>query len=353
MPRSAPETAYKPRSSQARAIRRSRPGTSVVTFYGSPWHALHDGCACGDCRHERGMQKAPFSDWQPASSERLAKGEAKLWRELSKSLRALKGTTYGLVTGGGDPRAGIVDWTPYDEYLLQRATDKYLTETIGAPQPEYDLWRSDPSSILPANLSLQYASGITNGADLAGGAERVLANNRAFQTGKFLQTSFNRLSARGWGALTDVLYRGSANDVDKWLADKANVQPPGVEAILRHGIQNGRNSIAVGRDLSRAYDEYERWEFERLARTETAFALNAGTQAELEAHGYVRVADTPAIPIHPSCRCAWSINTETGEIVYSVSLTACVICQELIMLEREAQRRRPRNVAAPTEPERG
>lgn len=318
---------------QAATETRRRQRAETAAWY-AEGHARHDGCACPDCRTAKGAAKRPFDDWQPSRSDTQTEGEVKLLRELARSLRTLKERTWELVTGRrrkaeGDP----VEWGPMDDYALGQATRQYLTETIGAPNPDYELWVSSPEAILPENLSLQFGVGIANGADLVGQGERLLFNARARQQEQFLRLAFDRLSQRGWGALKDVMDRGAAEDVDRWLADRANVQPPGVRQILSHGLANGRNSLAVGRDISRAYDEYERWEFERLARTETAFALNAGAQAELEAQGFVRVPETPDIPRHPSCRCSWSVDPESGYIIYSVSALACEVCRELLVTE--------------------
>jgi len=115
-----------------------------------------------------------------------------------------------------------------------------------------------------------------------GGPANVLLTRDAASVQRFLARGFERLSKGGQLRLEAVL--------------------PDVKRIIQSGMDLGQNPLEIARTLKKRFDNYKGWEFERLARTEVAFAQNAGYIAECEA-GDVDTSrvDTSAIPAHPNC----------------------------------------------------
>lgn len=101
--------------------------------------------------------------------------------------------------------------------------------------------------------------------------------------------------------------------------------------IIRDGMANGDNPLTVAREMASRFDTYERYEFNRLARTEIAFAQNEGLMNEFRAEG----VDTSGVeldppPWHPNCVCGLTVeqNEDGGwAAVYDISEQACEICQ--------------------------
>ena len=60
---------------------------------------------------------------------------------------------------------------------------------------------------------------------------------------------------------------------------------PLVEQILRAGIERGDNPLAIAREIHRRVGEGQLWYWQRLARSETAIALDAAFQSEASVNG--------------------------------------------------------------------
>jgi hypothetical protein len=114
------------------------------------------------------------------------------------------------------------------------------------------------------------------------GSANVLIARDANSVQSFMTNAFERLSDQGALRLEDIL--------------------PQVKDIIKQGIDLGENPLEIARQLSARFDQYKGWEFERLVRTEVAFAQNAGFVAECEAEGVdCSRIDASAVPAHPNC----------------------------------------------------
>jgi hypothetical protein len=107
-----------------------------------------------------------------------------------------------------------------------------------------------------------------------------------------------------------------------------------LKTILNDGLAEGLNPLEMARSMSDRFDQYERYEFERLARTEIAFAQNAGQVEEAKAEDVdVSQVDTSAFPAHPNCMCDYLVEYDengNGALKYNVSAQACEVCQAFV-----------------------
>lgn len=141
------------------------------------------------------------------------------------------------------------------------------------------------------------------------GEEEITASIQAM-----LLHAFDRLSVGGRIRL--------ANDLDE------------IEDMLIVAVAESMNPLVVSRDLSEKFDSYESWEFERLARTEIAFAQNRGQRDEFAALGFdSSFVDVESPPFHPNCLCALTLDPDLGLIIYDISAQACELCQSFLAVQ--------------------
>lgn len=291
-------------------------------------HIYSMTCDCPDCRPS---SKAAFDNFQPVRTPVQGRAERQFLSAIAGPLRKLKRQTWVLLTGGTPEKSlrAKAPWTAFEGLLLDRYVNEYLVAELGRVNPDPETWHSE-GGLLPSQLATHFDTGVAVGVDVAQATVAQLTElTRERNKREFLRTAFARLSDRGWGCLKEVMDRPGSPD---WYGKGHPGQAPGVRQIIEHGMGIGQNPVQTAREASAAYDNYERWEFSRLSRTETMFALNAGAEAELMAAGFTRVADeTGALlgmpPFHPSCRCSVTIDTNTRQMVYSISVLACYICQ--------------------------
>jgi hypothetical protein len=284
-------------------------------------------CTCATCR---ASGKAAFEGWGEPVSEQQGRAERALLSDLKGALGRLQAATSQALRGG--MKAAGRKLTVADQMMLDAAIRAYYREVIdgyatsGSPTREQF---TSADAILPGHLRTEYNAGVDAAVELLGEeTARVVGAARTRTLSLFMRDAFSRLSQRGWGCLRDVMDRDG--DVRGWL-DGTVARSPGVRQIIAYGVEQGTNPLEVERWCGRAYDQYERWEFQRLARTEIAFATAAGQQDELEAAGYRLVPQANGdplfrVPIHPNCICGYSIDIATKAIVLNLASTACQVC---------------------------
>lgn len=273
---------------------------------------------------------------RPARFEEIHQQERPFRRALVAAWRKLRNRTFRVLgvryTGSRKAvRSPLcarkqIDFGAIEQIQWQQAIDEYLADVQGdrsIASAEQNWLRSD--GVLPEQWRLAITTGVDRATVLTGAAEAALPATDAAALAEFTETAFERLSEGGVSrlqrVLTDPTYPGGS-----------------VEGIIREGIAESVNPLQTARELSARFDQYEDYEFARLARTETAFAQNFGITAELEAEGFTPTVvmagpDHGFPPFHPNCVCSVTIDTNTGRILYDVSATACEICQSALMAE--------------------
>ncbi len=229
--------------------------------------------------------------------------------------------------------AGAYTWDPADQAEFDRATKWFIDGLIGERRDPGAF--SDPSTaqvdlhnplyngkpILPGELRTAYEVGIDQAVQLTGDDSPQLLGQRNYQAQQdFLRDSFARL--------TD----GARVTIGDHLTGETN----SVKAMLLDAMNEGQNPLKTARELQRAFRDVQGYQWARLARTETSFALNSGAQAEYAARGYVvpthegKSIDLP--PYHPNCLCSSTIDVELGVMLPDVSAIACHICQSKLAI---------------------
>ncbi|MDO8608905.1 MAG: minor capsid protein, partial [Phaeospirillum sp.] len=167
---------------------------------------------------------------------------------------------------------------------LDTAIESFLTDFFGDKLTLAGFVEIDTEdALLQGFLRLSHAVGVQRARRLTQAEETAFRPTRESpQIKRLLTDSFNRLSAQG-----EVRLRGQLGEV---------------RDILTDGALKGRNSFDVAKELDQRFEQYSRYEFERLARTEASFANNAGIVDELSAEG-VKVFEVLVSPLAcPVCQ---------------------------------------------------
>lgn len=237
----------------------------------------------------------------------------RFYRDLLRPLAALQTR---LETILGLPQATKAEDPFRFNRARQRATDAaidaYLDELAGPDRTEEGFVKggieSDtPDGVIQQHDVMAYAVGLQRGSDLLQQAQTVTAARNNPATERMLENAFARLSSGGQMRLETV-----RDDI---------------HGILAGGAEAGLSPLAVGRQLADQFDSYSRYEFQRLARTEAAYASEEGVRAQLEdlgvtayqwlisagacviCQGYqdqvIAADDTDNLPpAHPNCACS-------------------------------------------------
>jgi hypothetical protein len=211
-----------------------------------------------------------------------------------------------------------VNWDNVSQIEWNQLVNEYLVEMQGSTDvvAMTNNWSFSDGN-LPEEWRLATQTGVDRSVLLTGATEAALDTFPAEAVDAFGKSAFERLSVGGRSRLKVMLdgdYPGGS-----------------IRSIIGNAVETGENPLTTARNLSRRFDQYERWEFARLTRTEVAFAQEAGLAAELKAEGYVvpqrngENIDLP--PYHPNCVCSRTIDTVSGWILPEVSPSACQVCQ--------------------------
>ncbi|MDO8607703.1 MAG: hypothetical protein Q7R40_14285, partial [Phaeospirillum sp.] len=167
---------------------------------------------------------------------------------------------------------------------LDAAIESFLTDFFGDKLTLAGFVEIDTEdALLQGFLRLAHAVGVQRARQLTRAETTAFRPTRESpQIKRLLTDSFNRLSDQG-----EVRLRGQLGEV---------------RDILTDGTLKGRNSFDVAKELDARFEQYSRYEFERLARTEASFANNAGIVDELSAEG-VKVFEVLVSPLAcPVCQ---------------------------------------------------
>lgn len=203
-------------------------------------------------------------------------------------------------------------YTEEERQLIDDALEIFLTEMAGPDRSREGFVAGGVASdtadgVLQQRSLFSYAVGVRRGASLLDAAATVETSRQSPTVQRMLDHAFERLSERG-----TLRLEGVRDEIHSVLTAAADV---------------GLSPIETGRQLARQFDEYQGWEFQRLARTEAAFAAEAGTRDQLTDLGVtaltilisdgacpicqaydgqtVAIDDTDNLPpYHPNCLCS-------------------------------------------------
>lgn len=230
------------------------------------------------------------------------------------------------------PAAEPYSWLPGEQAEFDRAVQWFMDSMVGKARDAAAF--ADPSTamidvhnplydgkpILPGQLRTSYELGVNRAVQVVGdNAPRLLGPRNAEAQREFLTLAFRRLSDGARLKLGDVL-----NGTPK--------TGQSVRDMLLNAMNEGQGALKTARQLRNKFREIDGYDWQRLARTETSFALNAGAQAEYLERGYrIPATETGAMidlpTFHPCCVCGTTVLPELGYIVPDVAATACQVCQ--------------------------
>ncbi len=244
----------------------------------------------------------------------LARQIDSYYRDLLRPLDALQKR---LETALGLPVTTKAEDEPFTfNRARQRATDAaidtFLDELAGPDRTEEGfvaggIESDTPDGVIQQHNLMSYAVGLQRGSDLFNRPQTVTAARNNPATERMLENAFARLSSGGQMRLETV-----RDDI---------------HGVLAGAAEAGISPLETARQLNAQFDQYSRYEFQRLARTEAAFASEEGVREQLQEYGVthliwlidvsacpvcqgyvgqvIEIDDTENLPpAHPSCLCA-------------------------------------------------
>jgi SPP1 gp7 family putative phage head morphogenesis protein len=196
--------------------------------------------------------------------------------------------------------------------VIDTALDLFLTELAGPDRTREGFVQGGaetetPDGILQQRSLFAYAVGLQRGASLLQAEQSLQAGRQSPAVTAMLDHAFARLSEGGKLRLESV-----RDDI---------------HSVLVSAQDAGLNPLVTARQLAAQFDQYSGWEFQRLARTEAAFAAEEGTRNQFVDLGVTHVEwlissgacpicegfagqvfevdDTDNLPpAHPNCMCS-------------------------------------------------
>lgn len=212
------------------------------------------------------------------------------------------------------------DYAQVTRETIDQAIDLFLTQMAGPDRTRdgFSARAAGPvqgDGVIQEQDRIAFATGITRGADLMNSEPTLSAAPQSPAVKEMLDNAFTRLSENGKLRLEDV-----RDDI---------------HGVLTSAQDAGLNPLETARQLGNQFDEYQGWEFQRLARTEAAFASEAGARGQMSDLGVEKVEwlisdgacpicedlaaggpydiddDDNLPPAHPNCLC--SVNPITPD----------------------------------------
>lgn len=197
--------------------------------------------------------------------------------------------------------ADITTWPPEQQAAFDQAVRWFIDSMVGQgrdpaafsdPSTAYiDLHNPiyDGAPILPGQLRTSYEVGIGRAVQLVGAEGPALLGARNYQAQQeFLKIAFDRLSDGARIKLADVL-NGDPE------------QGESVKGMILRSLNEGQSPLKTEKQLRAKFREIEGYNWQRLARTETSIAQNAGLRDEYLERGYRIPAGVELPSYHPHC----------------------------------------------------
>jgi SPP1 gp7 family putative phage head morphogenesis protein len=203
---------------------------------------------------------------------------------LQRPLTRLRTAVFGALAFHGTKAADdeAFDFTDADAALIDAALDLFLEEMAGTNRTALGFAAGD--GVLQEQNTALFATGLRRGAQLAEAAPTLRGERESPAVREMLNNAFARLSEKGALRLEGI-------------RDE-------IHGVLTAAQEAGLSPLETARQLGAQFDEYSGYEFERLARTESAFAAEAGTRAQMADLG-------------------------VEQVEWLISADACPICQDL------------------------
>jgi hypothetical protein len=206
----------------------------------------------------------------------LADAISGFYKDLLRPLKALEGEAFMLL-GLPSPQKQEEPrfrYTALKRSVVDRAIDLFLEEVAGPQRDRKGYVEGGPQSDTPDGVLQQwqrfsFAVGLRRGADLVDRAQTLSAERTSPATRAMLDNAFTRLS------------EGGKLKIEKWRDQ--------IHSVLVSATEAGLGPLDTGRQLSGLFTNYKRVQFDRLARTEAAFAAEEGSRNQMIDMGVTHV----------------------------------------------------------------
>lgn len=200
------------------------------------------------------------------------------YHDLLPPLQTLRAAVFGVLRLA-DPRQKDADEDEFeaseaDLALIDQAVEIFLTAMAGPDRSAGGFAHGGQDTDTPDGILQQrdiacYQLGLSRGAELQSAAQTLRGERQSPAVNKMLEDAFARLSDNG-----ALRLEGVRDDI---------------HGILASAQEAGLSPIETGRQLAAQFDDYSGYEFQRLARTEAAFASEAGVRDQLKDLGVEKV----------------------------------------------------------------
>ena len=218
-----------------------------------------------------GDSQVSFGAGEKPKYRQLADTIQGFYDDLLRPLAALEAECF-LMLGLPSPKAegSPFRYTAAMRRTIDAAIDLYLEAIAGNDRTRSGYVEGGPEAdetdgVLQQWQRFSFAVGLRRGADLVDRAQTISAERQSPATRAMLDNAFSRLSENGTLRLEKV-------------RDE-------IHGLLVGATEAGLGPLDTGRQLSNRFEQYKRFEFERLARTEAAFAAIEGSRNQMQELG--------------------------------------------------------------------
>jgi hypothetical protein len=274
------------------------------------------GCTCG--HSHKGADDLTPSHREEPSDARIATAITNFHGAMTSALRNLKRHTWRIFELPQVTRDAAQELPPFsmtDDQIREfnGAVSIFLDKMIGRDRSQLGFTQPSNDAVIPEYERFAHQLGVNRATEMtAADAAQLTGDANAAAQRQLLENAFARLSENG-----QMRLEGQLDELRQILVDS---------------VGEGANPLDVARDMSDRFDQYERYEFERLCRTEVGFAQVAGQIDEFQAEGVdTSGVDGDAPPFHVNCLCSLTVEQDDAggwRAVYDIAATACELCQE-------------------------
>jgi hypothetical protein len=214
------------------------------------------------------LKQSPFGSERPKYGG-LATAVSGFYDALLEPLTRLESECF-MMLGLPHPKAEAFRYTAASRRVIDQAVDLYLESIAGEDRTRKGYVQGGTNPDTPDPIMQQWqrfslAVGLRRGADLADRPQTISAERASPATKAMLDNAFSRLS------------EGGALKLEK-VRDQ-------IHGVLASATEAGLSPLDTGRQLSGLFDNYSRVQFDRLARTEAAFAAIEGSTGQMRELG--------------------------------------------------------------------
>lgn len=233
-----------------------------------------------------GDARVSYGDGEKPKWSALRRAIDGFYGDLARLLAALEEDVFAalpVLAEGGAP----FRYTAKQRRLIEAALTSFLVEMAGPDRSREGfvtggLESETPDGVLQQRSLFTYAIGLERAASVAGRTGTLTAGRQNPAVLEMLDGAFSRLSENGKLRLEGV-------------RDE-------IHSVLVSATDAGISPLETGRQLANRFDQYRRFEFERLARTEAAFAAEAANRDQMRDFGVTEVVWLISSSACPICR---------------------------------------------------